>query len=229
MKTYQTLLFDVDNTLLDFDAAERSALSSLLIEQGATPTQELERRYQQINRGLWIAYEEGKMDRNEVVNSRFSLLFREYGREADGIALEQRYRFFLDQGHQLVDGAYELIADLNNRYDLYAVTNGVARTQDRRLRDSGLHPFFKEIFVSEAVGFQKPMREYFNHVFARIPGFSLERSLLIGDSLTSDIKGGYLAGVDTCWYNPEYTSNSTGIHPTYEIHRLEELYEILRE
>jgi 2-haloacid dehalogenase len=229
MKTYQTLLFDVDNTLLDFDSAERSALSSLLIEQGVTPTQELERRYRQINRALWQAYEDGQMHRNEVVNSRFALLFREYGKEADGEALEQRYRSFLDQGHQLVEGAYELIADLKNRYDLYVVTNGVARTQDRRLRDSGLHPFFKEIFVSEDVGFQKPMKEYFDHVFARIPDFSLELSLLVGDSLSSDIRGGYLAGVDTCWYNPEYTSNRTGVHPTYEIHKLKELYEILKE
>lgn len=229
MKNYQTLLFDVDDTLLDFRAAESEALRSLFEEQYISFDSKIEARYQTINQGLWKAFEEGKIDQDEVVNSRFSLLFQAYGQTVDGILLEKRYRHYLEEGHQLIPGALELITDLQKRYDLYIVTNGVSKTQDKRLRDSGLFPFFQGIFVSEDTGYQKPMKEYFDYVFARIPEFAVERGLIIGDSLSSDIKGGKQAGLDTCWFNPGRKPNHTDIVPTYEIHRLEELYPILHE
>lgn len=116
---------------------------------------------------------------------------------------------------------------MQHEYDLYIVTNGVSETQDKRLRASGLQPFFKNVFVSEDTGFQKPMKEYFDFVFARIPSFSLEQGLIIGDSLSSDIRGGILAGMDTCWFNPKKKPNNTEIEPTYQIQKLEELYQIL--
>jgi len=227
LKTYKTLLFDVDDTLLDFEATEKTALRLLFADQQMPFTPELEAQYKRINQGLWKAFEEGKIERDEVVNTRFSRLFRENGLEVDGALLEKRYRGFLDEGHQLIEGAYELIMALQHHFDLYIVTNGVSRTQDKRLRDAGLHPFFIDIFVSEDTGYQKPMKEYFDFVFARIPGFSADQALIIGDSLSSDIKGGQQTSLDTCWFNPGRKSNETGVLPTYEIHRLDELYHIL--
>ncbi|WP_100486543.1 YjjG family noncanonical pyrimidine nucleotidase [Sporolactobacillus pectinivorans] len=227
MKKYQTLLFDVDNTLLDFDAAEDAALRRLFEDQNIPLTAKVEADYKKINQKLWKSYEEGNIDRDKVVNTRFSLLFRAYGKEEDGAFFEKKYRSYLDQGHQLVQGASELIKRLKNQYDLYIVTNGVSGTQNRRLRDSGLYPFFRDIFVSEATGFQKPMREYFDYVFARIPHFSAQRGLIIGDSLNSDIKGGQQAGLDTCWFNPDMKHNDTSIAPTYQIQKFDELDRIL--
>ncbi|QOT01039.1 noncanonical pyrimidine nucleotidase, YjjG family [Brevibacterium sp. JNUCC-42] len=228
MKNYQTLLFDVDDTLLDFGVAESLALRLLFEEQNIPLTTEIEARYKKINQSLWRSFEEGNLDRDEVLNTRFSILCKEYGQEVDGALLEKNYRSYLEEGHQLVNGAFELITDLQNQYDLYIVTNGVSKTQDKRLRDSGLYPLFKDIFVSEDTGFQKPMKEYFDYVFARIPNFSVEQGLIIGDSLSSDIKGGQLAGLDTCWFNPEMKPNETEIVPTYQIQKLDELYRILK-
>lgn len=227
MKKYQTLLFDVDDTLLDFAAAEALALERLFESQNLFLTTQIEANYRKINQGLWKSFEEGKIGRDEVVNTRFSLLFKEYGKIVDGVKLEKNYRGYLEEGHQLISGALELISKLQTNFDLYIVTNGVSKTQDRRLRDSGLHPLFKEIFVSEDTGFQKPMKEFFDHVFARIPNFSPKQALIIGDSISSDIKGGQLAGLDTCWYNPDAKPNNTSIMPTYEIRSLNELYQIL--
>lgn len=227
MKKYQTLLFDVDNTLLDFDAAEDAALHRLFQEQGMVLTPEIKASYQTMNQRLWKSYEEGKIDRTQAVNSRFSLLFKAYGKDVNGVLLESHYRRYLDQGHQLIQGAAELIAGLKDHYDLYIVTNGVSETQDRRLHDSGLFPMFKGVFVSEETGFQKPMRAYFDYVFARITGFSPERGLIIGDSLRSDIKGGQTAGLDTCWFNPKQQKNETGLVPTYQIERLSQIYTLL--
>ena len=227
MKNYRTLFFDVDDTLLDFGAAEKSALRKLFEEQQISLTAEIEANYKRINQGLWRVFEKGEIDRDQVVNTRFSILFKEYGLEADGVLLEEKYRSFLEEGHQLIDGALELIESMQDQYDLYIVTNGISKTQYKRLHASGLYPMFKGIFVSEDTGFQKPMKEYFDYVFERIPHFSVDQGLIIGDSLTADIKGGRLAGLDTCWMNPDMSANDTDIEPTYQIQRLNELQHIL--
>ncbi|MCY7844375.1 YjjG family noncanonical pyrimidine nucleotidase [Bacillus haynesii] len=227
MKNYRTLFFDVDDTLLDFGAAEKSALRKLFEEQQISLTAEIEANYKRINQGLWRVFEKGEIDRDQVVNTRFSILFKEYGLEADGVLLEEKYRSFLEEGHQLIDGAFELIKSMQDQYDLYIVTNGISKTQYKRLHASGLYPMFKGIFVSEDTGFQKPMKEYFDYVFERIPHFSVDQGLIIGDSLTADIKGGRLAGLDTCWMNPDMSANDTDIEPTYQIQRLNELQHIL--
>jgi 2-haloacid dehalogenase len=227
LKNYKTLFFDVDDTLLDFGAAQKVALQLLFDEQNIPLSSEIENQYKKINQGLWKRFEAGELDRDEVVNTRFSILFNEYGKEVNGTLLEKNYRSFLEQGHQLLNGAFELITELNSQYDLYIVTNGVSRTQDKRLRASGLFPLFKDIFVSEDTGFQKPMKEFFDYVFERIPQFNVNQALIIGDSLSADIKGGELAGMDTCWFNPKMKPNYTDINPTYQIHKLEELKVLL--
>ncbi|PER35268.1 noncanonical pyrimidine nucleotidase, YjjG family [Bacillus cereus] len=229
MKKYKTLLFDVDDTLLDFQKAEKVALRMLFEEKGIPLTSEVEAQYKKINKSLWDAFEEGEINRDEVVNTRFSILFKEYGEEVDGILFENNYRSYLEEGNQLMQGAFEFINQIQSEYDLYVVTNGISKTQDKRLRNAGLHSLFKDIFVSEDTGFQKPMKEYFDYVFERIPNFSFEEGLIIGDSLSADIKGGYVAGINTCWFNPEKKPNNSEIVPTYEVHSFEELYALLKK
>ncbi|MFD6506203.1 MULTISPECIES: YjjG family noncanonical pyrimidine nucleotidase [Bacillus] len=229
MKKYKTLLFDVDDTLLDFQKAEKIALRMLFEEKGLLLTDEIEDRYKKINKSLWDSFEKGEIARNEIINTRFSILFKEYGEEVDGILFENNYRSYLEEGNQLMQGAFEFINQIQSKYDLYIVTNGISKTQDKRLRNAGLHSLFKDIFVSEDTGFQKPMKEYFDYVFERIPNFVSEEGLIIGDSLSADIKGGYVAGIDTCWFNPEKKSNDSEIMPTYEVHNFEELYALLKQ
>ncbi|UJF15652.1 YjjG family noncanonical pyrimidine nucleotidase [Jeotgalibaca sp. MA1X17-3] len=224
---YQTLLFDLDDTLLDFKAAEKNALTILLEETGVEPVTENIQQYSKINQRFWNLYEKGKIDRDRLLSQRFEDFFGIHGQNVDGAEMDRRFRSHLEEGHFLIDGCVELLDELKQSFELYAVTNGVSKTQYRRLTDSGLLPYFKNIFVSEDTGYQKPMPEYFDYVFHRIPAFSHSNALIIGDSLTSDITGGNKAGIDSCWFNPEKQENLLNIEPTYQIQRLSELHHIL--
>lgn len=227
MKKYKTLLFDLDDTLLDFCATEDAALRQLFDDQKMTLTPEIKAHYKKMNEGLWKSYERGDIDREELLNTRFSNLFKEYGVEVDGVLLEAKYRSFLKEGHHLIEGAIELVSTLHKDFELYIVTNGDSTTQSKRLKDSGLAPFFKNVFVSEDAGFQKPKKEFFDFAFKQIENFEKEKSIIIGDSLTADITGGHDVGMDTCWINTREKINDTNIVPTYEIRHLNELYRIL--
>ncbi len=228
MSKYKTLLFDIDDTLLDFSSAEDEALHRLFAENGLSLTDEVENRYKEINGGLWAAFERGEVSREEIVDTRFERLFNAYGKRADGKRLGSRYQQFLAENHDLIEGASELIQSLASEFDLYIVTNGVSKTQYKRLHESGLYSFFRDIFVSEDTGYQKPMKEYFDYVFSHITSIDQSSTLIIGDSLSSDIKGGLNAGIDTCWFNPKHKVNLTQDQPMYEIEHLADLHKILQ-
>ncbi|MCT4780609.1 MULTISPECIES: YjjG family noncanonical pyrimidine nucleotidase [Exiguobacterium] len=224
---YTTLLFDIDHTLLDFDATERSALRQLFEDEQLEWTEEREARYRTINQSLWKALERGEVTRNEVITSRFVTFFAEQGRTVDGSQIDARYRTYLSRGTELIEGAIELLHVLKGKYQLYVVTNGVAVTQRARLRGSGLAPYFDGVFVSEETGYQKPMAAFFDYVFDRIPDATREQTMIIGDSLTADIQGGIMAGIATCWFNPTHAAAPAELMPTYTIERLDQLVTLL--
>lgn len=217
---FQTIFLDLDDTLLDFGAAERAAISKTFREIGMEPTPALLRRYSEINQSQWEAFERGEITRETVLTRRFELLFAELGMAQDPAATEDIYRTYLGVGHYFVPGAEELLAYLAPKYDLYLASNGVAATQYSRLESAGIGHYFKEIFISETTGHHKPEREYFDCCFARIENFDPQRALMIGDSLTSDILGGKNAGIKTCWFNPKHKPRRPDITPDYEIDTL---------
>ncbi|MBQ7870825.1 MAG: YjjG family noncanonical pyrimidine nucleotidase [Oscillospiraceae bacterium] len=221
------ILLDVDDTILDFGAAERNGITQTFRHFGLEPTEALLQRYQEINRAQWEAFERGELERDEVLTRRFLLLFGELGLEIDPQACEDVYRHWLGVGHCFVEGAEALLDYLYPKYELYIASNGVADTQYSRLESAGINRYFKEVFISETTGYHKPEKAYFDYCFARMPGFRPEETLIIGDSLTSDILGGINAGIRTCWFNPRHKPANPAIRPDFEVHSLKELEDIL--
>ena len=219
----KSIFFDLDETLLDFTRAEATALSRTLRCFGIEPTQHVLDRYHVLNISQWRLMEEGKLSRVGVLTRRFELLFEELGWKIDVSAFNEQYEIFLGEGHYFLPGAEALLKELAPQYDLYLATNGASAVQRGRLMSAGLEPYFKGIFISEEVGFNKPSMEYFKACFATIHNFDPSFAIMVGDSLTSDIRGGKAAGIRTCWLNPSGGAPSPNLIPDYTVRSLEEL------
>ena len=227
MKKYKILLLDVDDTLLDFKAAERDGICEVLKAYGVEPDEEKITLYSRLNDSLWKAFERGEIQRDTIMEVRFGRFFAELGKEVDGPEAEKLYREQLNESAVLIDGALEILEYLSRKYDLYVITNGVSKTQYNRLAKSGIDRYMKDIFVSEDAGCQKPRREFFEYCFERLGTSEVSQMLVIGDSLSSDIRGGNNAGIDTCWFNRKGDSCPADISVDYEIRHLEELKKYL--
>jgi 2-haloacid dehalogenase len=224
--SYKILLFDLDDTLLDFKVNEADSLNKLFQQYGYTFSDELFQVYNTVNKQLWADYENGKIVLDDVLNSRFSQTMSLLEEVVDGKEWDDQYRELLGNGCQLIDGALELCQSLSASHRLFVVTNGITHTQIKRLKLSGLYEFFEDIFDSQSIGFQKPSKEFFDHVMNNIKGFCVDDALIIGDSLNTDIKGGILSGIDTCWINRKAQKFNEEIQSTYMISSLAELYPI---
>lgn len=225
----KNVLFDLDDTLLDFHRAEAEAIRYTLKEFGIDPTDENVALYSKINRSCWAKLETGEFTREEVLHRRFDMLFETLGVDGDSHETQKLYEYRLSLGAYYLDGAEEMLNALYGRYRLYMATNGIVNVQSRRIKDSGIGKYFEEIFVSEKIGFNKPDKRFFDAAFATIPDFKHGETVMVGDLLTSDIKGGINAGIKTVYFNPKRLPNNTDITPDYEIAHHGELIKLLEE
>ena len=226
MSRYKILLFDADRTLFDFDKAEHLALCEALLTSNVEPTSELVSAYTKINDSLWRALEKGQIDRDTLKIRRFELLAERFSLSCDAEALAKEYIESLSEKTCLIDGAEELLSALFGKVRMYIVTNGNARVQRRRYELSTISRFFEDIFISEEIGADKPSVEFFERVVRRISDFSAEDALIIGDSLSSDIKGGINFGIDTCWFSPAEKDCGDDV-PTYTVRDLSQIFDIV--
>ena len=215
MKRYTTLLLDVDETLLDFKKAETVSLKNALIRAGLTPTDEIVARYHLINDSLWKALERGEIEKEEIKTKRFELFYEEFGFEGDPVETAGLYVYELSRAGFLLEGAREFLDGIQNEFDIYAVTNGIQVVQQGRFNAADINKYFKDVFISERVGYSKPDKRYFDYVLSAIPEKDASKVIVIGDSLTSDIKGACNAGLDSCWFNPHGAVCNFDFSPTY--------------
>lgn len=228
MDQYTTILWDVDGTLLDFLYSQRYAVRKCFRSMGREITEEQIQRYSQINDDYWKRLELGEVTKEQLLTGRFVALFHEYGIEnIDVEAFAKEYQEALGSVFSYLDDSLAICQALRGRVRQYVVTNGVIATQRNKLELSGLAAVMDDLFISEQVGAPKPSRAFFDYVLAHIEEKDKAKILIVGDSVSSDIKGGVQAGIATCWYRPEGEVNQSVYRPDYEISNLHALFDIL--
>ena len=225
----RNVLFDLDDTLFDFHKAEKIALTKTLVHFGIDPTEEILALYSTINAAHWKRLELGEISREEVKVGRYRELFKTIGVECDPVKATAYYESMLAIGHYFMPGAPELLEELYRKYRLYIVSNGTAKVQEGRIGSSGIAKYMDGILISQILGANKPDKQFFDICFAEIPDFSLSETVIIGDSLSSDIKGGINAGITTVWFNPKGIENDNNIKPDYTIKELSEVPGLLSQ
>lgn len=229
MQRFRVILFDLDGTLLNFEEAERIALSNALAEFQIPCSENTQSLYHTINARLWEQFELGLVSKESLKLWRFEELFKELDIHIDAERMNRFYQIALSHCAILERGAREVCDRLAANCKLYIVTNGTAMVQHSRLKESGLEKYFQDVFISGEIGAHKPENTFFEKVFERIHCSEIEKSevLLVGDTISSDIKGALRAGISACWYNPTEKKNYSSLTPHYEIRALSELTDII--
>ena len=229
MTKFKVILWDIDGTLLNFEASEKVAIRTCfsIFEMGEC-SDEMLYDYNKINKNYWQRLERGEITKKEVLEGRFHDFFEKYGLDTKKAGdFNEEYQKRLGDTVVFFENGLELVNQLKGSVLQYAVTNGTKVAQERKLKKSGLDQILDGIFISEDVGVEKPGIGFFERVFSEIGSFPLDEILIVGDSLTSDMQGGMNIGIKTCWFNPERIEASDKVRIDYEITALKELKDIL--
>ncbi len=223
-KIYLGVLLDADNTLFDFRRAERQALQETLEQAFEGPVAaEVIAAYLRINERLWKELEQGRIDQATLKIERFRLLLEQMKLRGDPRAIAATYVERLGRQGILLPHAREVLEELAARLPLALLTNGISAVQRGRIERSGIGGFFRAVVISEEVGLAKPDPRIFRLAVDGM-GLSAGEVLCVGDSPASDIRGGRLAGLDTCWVRTPGEEYPPGEPPPdYRIDDLREL------
>ena len=186
------------------------------------------RKYRFVNNRLWDLYNKGKINQKELRESRFVKTLTGLGLEAHEVpaGLSEAYTDLCPTKTAVFPYTYDVLAYLQPRYGLHIITNGFKDVQHIKMSGSNLTGYFKEIITSECCGYKKPDKRIFEHALDRIQ-VRPQECLMIGDNLECDIEGAREAGLDQAFFDPERSSRKLRPKPTYHIHCLSELQEIL--
>lgn len=218
------ILLDLDETILDFKKAEKVALKATLEEFGIEPKEEILSLYSEINAAQWKRLELGELTTEQVKIKRYEILFERLQiKDMDPVKAANCYEEHLGEGHDYLPGAEAFLKKLCAKYAVYIASNGLTKVQTRRLQESGIDKLVQGSFLSQEIGAHKPNKAFFDTCFDRISGANCENTVMIGDSLTSDIKGGNQSRIPTIWYNPSEKENTSDIYPTWTCSSYEQI------
>lgn len=225
----KVILWDIDGTLLDFDAAETAAIRKCFsIFRIGECSDDMLQVYKMINREYWKRLERGEISKSEVLEGRFRDFFEKFDLDVSvAPQFNREYQIRLGDTVCFHKNGLETVKACKGKVLQYAVTNGTKIAQDRKLKNSGLIHLLDGVFISDVTGFEKPSERFFDKVFETIGEYKKSEILIVGDSLTSDIQGGNNAGITTCWFNPNQKEQDMAVHIDYEIQDLSQVLEII--
>lgn len=220
------VFIDIDDTLLDFTKCANDAIKSACNKFGVPYTTTLVDTFHPINLDLWHRLEKKEVTKEKLFDTRFQIVFDKLGIKADGIAFEAAFRENFHESAILVDGARDLLEYLRSKYKVYVASNASMHQQTNRMKRAELDGYIDGYFVSEEIGFPKPQKEFFDACFKALPDVKPQDVVMIGDSLSADIKGACEYGLKTIWYNHRNEPTSD-VKCDYIVSRLSEVKNIL--
>ena len=221
------LLIDLDNTLIDFNECARHSIMDAFEKLGFDYSPVVFDTFIEENVKIWKRLERGEITKPQLRANRWNIILARLGIEFDGTILEEMFENGVAQGAYAVTGAYDLLDYLKDKYEMYIVSNGFRYVQESRLKIGDFNKYFNNIFVSEDIGIPKPAKEFFDYCFKSLDNPDKTDVILIGDSLSADIKGGNDYGIDTIWFNKNGEDNLSPVKPTYIVNELNEIKNIL--
>lgn len=225
---YKVLIFDADETLFDFKKAEKEAFKETILEFGINYDESYHfETYKVINNAIWKELEQGLITQSKLKIERFKRFSDKLQIPFDEVEFANVYMKHLANGSFLFEDSFELIENIKDKYKLLIVTNGLTAVQEKRIKQSSIAKYFDNIVISENIGISKPNPGIFEYALKDFKDIDKSQILMIGDSLSSDIKGGINFEIDTCWYNPNKIDNNLNLNPTYEVSSLNELKNLL--
>jgi YjjG family noncanonical pyrimidine nucleotidase len=228
MNKYKWLLFDADNTFLDFTSASKKSLFKTCNDYDLKCDDDLYKTYKFENAKVWEAFENKEITALELRSLRFARFFSAVNiLGINPFEFNTHYLQNLISVSEAYEGAIDLLEDLHKRYALSVITNGLREVQRPRINKLQMSHLFESIIVSDEIGVAKPDIKFFEHSYNSIPNPPPKSEILvIGDNLKSDIIGGINFGVDTCWISHQ-NINTTSIKPTYTVNNLFEIGSLL--
>ena len=221
---YKAILFDNDDTLMDFQTGNRNALNRLMDELGYCDPDRYE-QYEAVNRECWAELEQGRLKQDRLRLERFTRFFDRYPVPGDAALAAERFVALLGEQSILLPHALEVVRAISEKLPVAIVTNGMTTIQKSRFARSPLTAYVADVVISEEVGASKPRPELFWLALQRL-GTAPRDALMIGDGVGSDIRGANAAGIDACWYNPHGAALPEGVHAEYVISDIRQCVEI---
>jgi len=223
------ILWDIDGTLLDFEAAEDVSIRKCLALQGQSATDTQLNRYKEINDQYWKALEKGEVTKDELYPGRFRDWFIEMGFEnMDSHRMNADYQRALGENPVLREDTISVLKYFKNKgFRQYVLTNGSIVAQEGKLASSGIGDLMDGIFISEKMGVPKPQKKYYDMCAQDIEGYDNSRAVMIGDSISSDIAGGNNAGIACIWFNPKGEINNSGLRIDATVKTLSEIINVI--
>jgi FMN phosphatase YigB (HAD superfamily) len=247
MKTYKAVIFDLFDTLVDFDRTQipivtvdgrevrTTAGETYKVLAQHAPHTTFEIYYQALSTVTKELLAVRERDHLEIpARRRYELLCDRLGMPRDGAA-EYCIEGMLATHHRYMHNSTvcppertQVLEALKVRYPLGLLSNfDSAETGLRILATHGLRPHFSPIHISEAIGYRKPRREAFLRT-AEAMGVAPQDVLFIGDTFALDVVGAKGVGMDAAWFDRQKTPPDLDkAQPDYTITRFRDLLEIL--
>lgn len=230
MKNKKHLFFDLDHTIWDFDKNAEETLFELyqtynLKSLGLSSVDIFIETYTQNNHALWANYHLGIISKEALRETRFKKTFLDLGLQPEIIPqqFEEDYVAICPTKTNLFPHAHTTLGYLEKKYQLHIISNGFKESTEFKISNNQLNTYFKNIFISEVIGVNKPDKAIYEHAMDIAEAKNYE-SVMVGDSLEADVRGALNAGIDAIYFNPNKQEVPADI--PLQISSLEELMQI---